>query len=77
VNHGCIVATNPLSAEGWAKFLPGEMKVLQKGSIALSIRASREEGANIEKPTPNAPRIVTTTAESTKTPRNEKLATKG
>ena len=77
VNHGCIVATNPLSVEGWAKFLPGEMKVLQNGSIALSCRAGAQEEKCVEKPAQEAPRIVTTATESAKTPANEKLATKG
>jgi predicted glutamine amidotransferase len=38
VNHGVIVATNPLSVEGWERFLPGEMKVLHQGSIAFTSR---------------------------------------
>ena len=38
VNWGCIVATNPLSAEGWLSFLPGEIKVIQKGKVVWSCR---------------------------------------
>lgn len=43
VNHGVIVATNPLSIEGWEPFLPGEMKVLQQGNIEFSARAALQE----------------------------------
>jgi predicted glutamine amidotransferase len=45
VNHGVIVATNPLSVEGWERFLPGEMKVLHEGAIAFSARAGLHETA--------------------------------
>lgn len=38
INHGVIVATNPLSVEGWERFLPGEMKVLYQGDIEYSSR---------------------------------------
>jgi glutamine amidotransferase len=38
VNWGCIVATHPLSAEGWLRFLPGEMKVIQNGKVACCCR---------------------------------------
>jgi predicted glutamine amidotransferase len=38
VNHGVIVATNPLSIEEWERFLPGEMKVLWRGNIEFSSR---------------------------------------
>jgi predicted glutamine amidotransferase len=38
VNHGMIVATNPLSPEGWEPFLPGEMKVLRDGLIEFTAR---------------------------------------
>jgi predicted glutamine amidotransferase len=38
VNHGTIVATNPLSVDGWERFLPGELKVLHAGNIAFTCR---------------------------------------
>jgi glutamine amidotransferase len=40
VNHGVIVATNPLSVEGWERFLPGEMKVVKQGTIAFAMHAA-------------------------------------
>jgi glutamine amidotransferase len=43
VNHGIIVATNPLSVGGWEHFLPGEMKVLRKGAIAVTSRETWDE----------------------------------
>jgi predicted glutamine amidotransferase len=43
VNHGVIVATNPLSIEGWERFLPGEMKVLCRGNIEFSARPGLHE----------------------------------
>jgi predicted glutamine amidotransferase len=46
VNHGVIVATNPLSVEGWERFLPGEMKVLHEGQIALTSRAGLHEAVS-------------------------------
>jgi hypothetical protein len=36
VNHGVIVATNPLSLEGWVSFAPGELKVLHAGTIEFA-----------------------------------------
>jgi predicted glutamine amidotransferase len=44
VNHGVIVATNPLSVDGWQQFLPGEMKVLHQGGIVFSGRAGLHDG---------------------------------
>ena len=38
VNHGVIVATNPLSMEGWERFLPGELKILHKGNVVFTAR---------------------------------------
>jgi predicted glutamine amidotransferase len=43
LNHGCIVATNPLSLEGWERFLPGEMKVLHEGNIVFTNRPGLHE----------------------------------
>jgi len=43
VNHGVIVATNPLSIEGWERFLPGEMKILYQGNIEFSARLGLKE----------------------------------
>ncbi|MBI2806952.1 MAG: class II glutamine amidotransferase [Planctomycetes bacterium] len=38
VNHGYVIATNPLSVDDWDRFLPGELKVFEAGRIAASIR---------------------------------------
>jgi glutamine amidotransferase len=43
VNHGFVVATNPLSRHGWQRFLPGELLVLEKGIIAFSSHRSRAD----------------------------------
>ena len=43
VNHGCVVATNPLSVEGWDRFLPGEMKLFHQGSVTFSSRPGLHE----------------------------------
>lgn len=43
VNHGVIVATNPLSLEGWTPFVPGEMKVLHAGAIEFTARLGLHE----------------------------------
>ena len=43
VNHGVIVATNPLSFEGWERFLPGELKILCQGNIEFSARPGLHE----------------------------------
>lgn len=51
VNHGVIVATNPLSVEGWERFLPGEMKVLRQGSIAFAARPALRVKENGKPPT--------------------------
>ncbi len=64
VTHGCIVATNPLSLEGWERFLPGEIKVLQKGSIIFSNRPGLHEAADAAKTPRDAVRAVTTGPES-------------
>jgi glutamine amidotransferase len=47
VNHGVIVATNPLSIEGWEHFMPGEMKVLYQGNIEFSTRPGLHETAGV------------------------------
>jgi predicted glutamine amidotransferase len=49
VNHGVIVATNPLSIEGWERFLPGEMKVLCQGNIEFSARPNLHETKRAER----------------------------
>jgi len=36
VNFGVVVATRPLSVSGWEKFLPGELLVLEGGSVRFS-----------------------------------------
>jgi predicted glutamine amidotransferase len=43
VNHGFVVATNPLSRHGWQRFLPGELIVLEKGNICFSSQRSRAD----------------------------------
>jgi predicted glutamine amidotransferase len=63
VNHGVIVATNPLSIEGWSRFSPGEMKILYQGNIEFSA------GPTLHPPTEGATkrelgRLVTGTCES-------------
>jgi hypothetical protein len=50
VNHGCVVATNPLSVGGWERFLPGEMKVLHQGNIVFTGRMALHEPASDGKP---------------------------
>ena len=45
VNHGFIVATNPLSVDGWERFLPGEMKVLHKGNLAFTSRPALQDSS--------------------------------
>lgn len=50
VNHGVIVATNPLSIEGWERFLPGEMKVLWQGNIEFAARPGLYEAKEIAPP---------------------------
>lgn len=50
VNHGTIVATNPLSVGGWEQFLPGEMKILHQGNIVFSARAGLHEKPSEAKP---------------------------
>ncbi len=52
VNHGVIVATNPLSVEGWERFFPGEMKVLHQGKIAFTERIGLHEGTSDAKKPP-------------------------
>jgi predicted glutamine amidotransferase len=61
VNHGCIVATNPLSLEGWERFVPGEMKVLHQGNIVFSERPSLQEGSAVTKASQDT---IVATAES-------------
>jgi hypothetical protein len=43
VNLGVVVATNPLSPEGWESFVPGELKVLHQGKIEFEFRAPGSE----------------------------------
>ena len=43
VNFGVIVATNPLSPEGWEKFTPGELKVLRQGKIEFEFNTPQPE----------------------------------
>jgi glutamine amidotransferase len=43
VNHGIVVATNPLSSHGWQRFLPGELIVLEQGIICFSSHRSRAD----------------------------------
>lgn len=43
VNHGIVVATNPLSRHGWQCFLPGELIVLEKGIICFSSHRSHAD----------------------------------
>jgi glutamine amidotransferase len=43
VNHGFVVATNPLSRHGWHRFLPGELIVLEKGIIRYSSYRGRAD----------------------------------
>jgi glutamine amidotransferase len=45
VNHGVIVATNPLSIEGWERFLPGEMKILHQGNVEYSAGPGHQEAS--------------------------------
>jgi predicted glutamine amidotransferase len=41
-NHGMIVATRPLSSTGWHTFTPGELLVIEQGTLRFSShRASR------------------------------------
>ena len=43
VNHGFVVATNPLSRHGWQRFLPGELIVLEKGLVCFSSHGNRAD----------------------------------
>ena len=63
VNHGIIVATNPLSVEGWEKFVPGEMKVLHQGKIAFAARSALHESNG--KSTPAQTSVLTPAAGAT------------
>ncbi|HWG43374.1 MAG TPA: class II glutamine amidotransferase [Gemmataceae bacterium] len=47
VNHGFVVATNPLSVHGWKRFHPGELLVLEKGIICFSSHRRRAEAGVI------------------------------
>ena len=38
-NSGYVVATYPLSESGWTAFVPGEMLVLEQGSMLLATQA--------------------------------------
>jgi len=59
VNHGVIVATNPLSIEGWERFSAGEMKILCQGNVAFSARSrlleTKEPAPPQTEPVPAAP----------------------
>lgn len=48
VNFGVIVATNPLSAEGWEKFHPGELKILHQGKIEFEFNVPSSPRAAID-----------------------------
>jgi glutamine amidotransferase len=39
VNHGYVIATRPLSSTGWRSFVPGELLVLEHGTVRYSSRA--------------------------------------
>lgn len=58
VNHGVIVATNPLSIEGWERLLPGEMRILYQGNVEFSagrkIHATTDTVATQKEPGPPA-----------------------
>jgi glutamine amidotransferase len=58
VNHGIIVATNPLSVEGWEHFLPGEIKILHEGNIVFSRRPGLHEGKDAAKVPPVSARVA-------------------
>jgi glutamine amidotransferase len=71
VNHGVIVATNPLSIEGWERFFPGEMKVLCQGNIEFSAQPglleTKEPAPTQTEPAhvaPNAPKSSVLTSET-------------
>jgi predicted glutamine amidotransferase len=76
VNHGVIVATNPLSVEGWEHFLPGEMKILHEGNIVFSRRPGLHEGQGTVKAPPGAVRVAPIAAESQVVLNGGKAATK-
>ncbi|MBC7820329.1 MAG: class II glutamine amidotransferase [Planctomycetaceae bacterium] len=40
-NHGYVIATCPLSAAGWQSFVPGELIVLDGGTLCFSSHADR------------------------------------
>jgi glutamine amidotransferase len=40
VNHGFVIATNPLTSRGWLRFQPGELIVLEGGSMRYSSHRS-------------------------------------
>jgi len=40
-NHGFVVATQPLSANGWHPFRTGELIVFERGSIRFSSHRNR------------------------------------
>ncbi|MFM9962553.1 MAG: class II glutamine amidotransferase [Planctomycetaceae bacterium] len=41
LNHGYVIATCPLSAAGWQSFFPGELIVLEGGTLCFSSHADR------------------------------------
>jgi predicted glutamine amidotransferase len=43
VNQGVVVATCPLSANGWQGFLPGELIVLMNGAVGFSSHRRRDD----------------------------------
>jgi glutamine amidotransferase len=50
VNHGAIVATNPLSVDGWERFAAGELKILHAGNIVFSSRPGLHDERSNGKP---------------------------
>ena len=38
-NHGCVIATFPLSKTGWHELVPGSLVVLEGGTIRFSGQA--------------------------------------
>ena len=56
VNHGFVIASQPLSADGWTSFEPGELLVLEAGILRYSShRASA--GLAVETPVDGTPAL--------------------
>jgi predicted glutamine amidotransferase len=47
VNHGYVIATNPLSTHDWHPFQRGELKVFESGAIAASITTPLRETVTV------------------------------